>query len=899
MQLPLGKRSILKSLALILLVAIGLSSPLSLGLAHAYKIAVAPIAYMPSNPRPTINQTITFSENWTGGGGLYTYSWAFGDGSANVTSTYTNATGNMGTASTTHAYATAGSFTVKFAVSDNGGTDSGSAQTALVVRGLLTADFSFPSTATFGDRIQFTATVSNGTQTLAGTWNFTFRWNYGDGGTNTTTVSTTTKPTQATPATSTTIHVVHASFTVSVQLTVSDPFGESSGQIIHTIEVGGLLGIDCGYGSNEAVYNATRYPNPDGAQSTGNAGASTLDPSCSWAGGPDISAGGEPGGGTYLTPLVSDSPTSIGASCCQFQGGGFTADIVYIQGGSSAISGFDVTVSWNPNVLYAVEFDETGLPFYGVNSFTSITVIDNSAGMAELSQTILSPPSPTATLSGNVTLFRIRFDVVGIGATSLTVSSDKIIDVSASPNALPHETIQGSFTSSNIPDLFAGTALGYEVNWTYTPNPEVPSAPLTLTAQASCPGCTGALTYKWDTDSSQGYPDPSTPPATIEAAGSTITITAPSLTLQVYRVTLIVNDSLGHVAEATRRLPLAAPVVSSLGPLTVGSAGTLQAKWLGGIPPYTGSTGQVGVTWKNLCYPSNLICSNPNPRTTTTSVQNNNVTVTYHFAGVYAGEVDITDTGLSQIPTSPTTVKGYFRLNVTGTPQVFTVAVTTNASSTTGVGQTVSFNVVIAYDPNYPGAARSTQFNYTIIFGDGSQQLVPSRSGAFSTTHAYSSAGTYTITVLAQESSGQALSKVTEAGFYSLPVTVIPLTGSFSFTPSSVTVAQSVSFAATASGGQGPYSFSWDFGDGSTGTGASPSHSYSASGSYTVTLTVTDSAGHSTTSTQTLTIPAGGGGGNASMLYLEIGGVIAAAVVAGLAGLLLLRRRRTATQSSR
>ncbi len=104
------------------------------------------------------------------------------------------------------------------------------------------------------------------------------------------------------------------------------------------------LGIDCGYGSNEAVANATGYPGPDGALASGNVGTPTLDASCTWAGSPDI-----PFGGTQLQPLVSDNPTiTIGPSCCSApsKGGGFTAEIVFIQNASTVINGYDVSLSW-------------------------------------------------------------------------------------------------------------------------------------------------------------------------------------------------------------------------------------------------------------------------------------------------------------------------------------------------------------------------------------------------------------------------------------------------------------------------------------------------------------------------------------------------------------------------
>ncbi|HZY46604.1 MAG TPA: cohesin domain-containing protein [Candidatus Bathyarchaeia archaeon] len=261
------------------------------------------------------------------------------------------------------------------------------------------------------------------------------------------------------------------------------------------------LGFDCGYGSNEAPANATGIASPDGATNTGNAGNPTFDSQCTWAGSADI-----PLGGTQLQPLVSDNPSLATCGCfAPSRGGGFTAEIVFIQNSTTLINGFDITVSWDPKILQFVEFDQGGLPWFGGNSFTATNIFDNGLGSAELSQAILSPPAPLALLAGNQTLFRMRFDVVGIGRTALKISNDQIIDANLTPNNVHHITRQSNFQSSNIPDLVAGITLGYNASWTFTPNPEVPGSPLTLlAATATCPGCTGPLTYKWDTDSVQG-----------------------------------------------------------------------------------------------------------------------------------------------------------------------------------------------------------------------------------------------------------------------------------------------------------------------------------------------------------------------------------------------------------
>jgi PKD repeat protein len=789
-------------------------------------------------------------------------------------------TGNFGKASATHKYATAGGKLIGLTVTDPNGDAGTTKPTSITVFGRLAGDFSYPSVLNFGDHALFTTTVTNGTKTLKGTYNFTFNWDYKDGGTNLTKVSVTTLP-----ATSSTYHIIRASGLVPVTVTVTDTYGDSTvPSLTHGIPVGGLLGIDCGYGSNEAIQNATGYPGPDGTLSSGNAGIPTLDSGCTWAGGPDLTG--------VLMPLVSDNPTgTLGPSCCLFKGGGFTAEIVYVQGGASKINGFDVTLSWNPKILYAVEFDQGGLFWSGGNSFTGSSTIDNTAGMAVLSQAILSPPAPQGSISGNVTLFRIRFDVVGIGATSLIISNGVVEDATSSfvPPPLPHATIQGSFISSNIPDAIAGVPLGYSVSWTLSPNPEVPGSALSLVATASCTSCTLPLSYRWDTDSVQGYPAPGFT-QTIEATGQSVTIAAPTATLLAHRVTLIVNDTLGHVAEATRRLPLAGPVVVPPATLSVGTPGSFTARWLGGIPPYSGTTGQVGVKWI-LCNsntgPTQLICSNPTTATTTTAAQVNTIQNTYKFAGVFTGTVIVTDTSGSDswLPTTPPTT-ATFQVNVTGTPKAFTVTLTTDtAFSGTITGTTAKLTATITYNSGYPTLARSNLFNYTFFFGDGTFSTFQANGLTGSKTHTFGSVPTSPAIVVIQELSSNSLAKVKETGF------LIP-TGNFSFSPGSLTSGQTVSFSATGTGGQPPYTYSWDFGDGAKATGPSPTHTYSTSGNYTVTLTLTDYWGYTFASTQTMVVASPSTTSAASTFYTEVGAGIVAAVVAATVGLLIVRRRR-------
>src|SRR5207247_634362 len=78
-------------------------------------------------------------------------------------------------------------------------------------------------------------------------------------------------------------------------------------------------------------------------------------------------------------------------------------------------------------------------------------------------------------------------------------------------------------------------------------------------------------------------------------------------------------------------------------------------------------------------------------------------------------------------------------------------------------------------------------------------------------THAYSSAGTFTVVLTAKDSGSL---QQTATSQQALPVTSPPppLTTSFSYSPLSPEAGQQVAFTASASGGATLCAFSWSFG---------------------------------------------------------------------------------------
>jgi PKD repeat protein len=149
-----------------------------------------------------------------------------------------------------------------------------------------------------------------------------------------------------------------------------------------------------------------------------------------------------------------------------------------------------------------------------------------------------------------------------------------------------------------------------------------------------------------------------------------------------------------------------------------------------------------------------------------------------------------------------------------------------------------------ASDPDLDGKLVSYEWN----FGDGS-----SGSGR-TASHQFSEAGSYSVTLTVTDTGGN-------TGFRSKTVTVeasdAPVAG-FVFSPTDPAVNDQVVFNGSGSTATPPrriVSYEWQFGDSTaSSTGMIVSHKFTKAGSFNVTLTVTDDAGNTNTSTQTVTV---------------------------------------------
>lgn len=180
------------------------------------------------------------------------------------------------------------------------------------------------------------------------------------------------------------------------------------------------------------------------------------------------------------------------------------------------------------------------------------------------------------------------------------------------------------------------------------------------------------------------------------------------------------------------------------------------------------------------------------------------------------------------------------------------------ASRTVTVTATPVGTVNFTFSPTAPGvndmvffnAALTTVANATFRwdFGDGS-----SGSGQ-TTTHQYSRAATYSVTLTATNDLGQSASTSK-----AIPVAATPtqLVADFTFSPTDPNIfrgTNTVIFDATQSS-VGVTTWAWNFGDGTDpGTGQKTSHTFTRAGTWIVRLTVTDASGQTATTTKSVTV---------------------------------------------
>ncbi|MGH3577110.1 MAG: PKD domain-containing protein [Mycobacterium sp.] len=298
-------------------------------------------------------------------------------------------------------------------------------------------------------------------------------------------------------------------------------------------------------------------------------------------------------------------------------------------------------------------------------------------------------------------------------------------------------------------------------------------------------------------------------------------------------------------------------------PITVSMTASSTSAAVGQTVSFFGSANDIGVGAQSLSYTWNFGDGTTLAATQTTSHA-------YTAPNTYTVTATVAD-NLGRVNCGTTTV------SITGTGTGGTsgstnprIQVAPNGPYTGAVNQQITFGG-FATTQN----AGATITNYLWSFGDGG-----SATGA-AVQHAYTSAGTFTVTLTANDSAGQSSSNTTTAtigGSGSSGGSGSATTGQNSergvtvntggpYTGSAGTAINFTGTATTTNGGATITSYVWAFGDGGTATGQTASHTYANSGSFTLTLTATDSSGVAVAATAVVTI---GGGSSAGPRTVQL-----------------------------
>ena len=147
------------------------------------------------------------------------------------------------------------------------------------------------------------------------------------------------------------------------------------------------------------------------------------------------------------------------------------------------------------------------------------------------------------------------------------------------------------------------------------------------------------------------------------------------------------------------------------------------------------------------------------------------------------------------------------------------------------VGKSITFT-------DSSSSLNSTVVKWTWNFGDGSAPVIATTNAA--QTHAYSTIGSKTVTLLVENASG------CKSLLFSRTILISPNpVANFNFGKACLP-AGAVQFtdASTISdGSQNVFTYAWNFGDGGTSTTKNPSHNYSNAGPFSTSLLVTSNAG--------------------------------------------------------
>ena len=168
-----------------------------------------------------------------------------------------------------------------------------------------------------------------------------------------------------------------------------------------------------------------------------------------------------------------------------------------------------------------------------------------------------------------------------------------------------------------------------------------------------------------------------------------------------------------------------------------------------------------------------------------------------------------------------------------------------NGPYTGETGRAINFSSAGSSDPE------GGQLTYSWDFGDGSNTTT-----AANPSHAYSTAGNYTVTLTVTDDVQNSTSANAAVSVTDISTTTPPVANVNG--PYSAEEGTAITFSSNGSNDPDGsiVSYRWDFSDGGSSTSINPSYTFNTAGDYSATLTVTDNDGLTGTSTTTVTITA-------------------------------------------
>ncbi len=815
-----------------------------------------------SSSNPVVGQSLTLTAAPSGGVGMGTCAWNFGD--------TTTGSGCL----TTHTYTSSGTFTATVTATDILAVTATSSVTFNVGSALAVILIISPNLTELAVSTTFTATVTGGTPPYA-----SYNWTFGDGMT-------------ATTATATTTHSYTSTGTFSAMVSVTDSTSVTAKSIVVSVAVNPRLNVTAVAGPNPTeVSKATRFT------VTSAGGVGTV--SCRWTFGDTNTGAGCSTISTYATT------------------GSFTANVTATDGlGVTATSSVSLTVNAKLTVTVAASPNPTEVG--SAAGFSALTA--TGVGVATCTWTFGDGAAGTGcitthayTTQGTFTASVTSTDAVNVTATnsvSVTVNAKLVVTSAANPKPTEVGTAV-SFTGTpaggvgsvtcrwtfgdTVTSIGCSTTHAYANTGMFTAtvtatdglslnaNASVTvaiNAKLAVAANASpnltevgalvnftatTTGGVGAGACRWT------FGDGGT--ASACSANHTYTTTGP------FNATVTVTDTLSVTARSSvsvgvnARLALTATagpnptdegVRVGLAPVSAGGVGAITCSWdFGDTAGTTGcstshtytntgtftatvtATDVVGVTTAA----SVTITVNPlpgvdfnfGPAKPMVGEPVNFTTATTGGSGPFSFNWNYGDGGSgSGNPASHSfAAAGTFNVTVTVTDvvgetatvthsvavtQSLLVSITSMAPSPSEIGVSTSYSVTATGGtPNY---------TFSWDFGDGGPAV-----GGSLVAHTYTAAGTFSVTISAADSANHAATAAQTLLINSR------LTVTTSASPNPADAGVPVSFATTSTGGVGSLVCDWSFGDGWSASKCSTIHTYATTGSFTARLTATDTLG--------------------------------------------------------